>query len=70
MKILPGYLSVKRTQICRMYILVLKMALNDFLFFHIDSPTSGRVVTLQTGRREVPGSNPVALVDLAVRSFP
>ena len=30
----------------------------------------GIVVTLKTKRRQVPGSNPVALVDLAVRSFP
>ena len=34
------------------------------------APTSGTVVMLKTGRREVPGSNLVALVDLAVRSFP
>ena len=33
-------------------------------------PTSGGVVELKTGRREVPGLNPVALFDLTVRSFP
>ena len=26
--------------------------------FFLSRPTSGRVVTLETGRREVPGSNP------------
>ena len=30
----------------------------------------GGVVMLKTGRREVPGSIPVELVDLAVRSLP
>ena len=53
------------------------MILNAFLgtvynvyYFHLSCrPTSGGVVTLKTGRRGVPGSNPVALVDLAVRGF-
>ena len=33
-------------------------------------PASGGVVAFKTGRWEMPGSNPLALVDLAVRSFP
>ena len=37
---------------------------------HINCPTSGRVITLKTGRREVPGSNTGRAFDLAVRSFP
>ena len=32
-------------------------------------PTSGGVVIFKTGKWEVPDSNPVALVDLAIQSF-
>ena len=43
---------------------------NDTSLFNMYSPTSGRVVTLKTGRWEVPVQTLVALVDPAVRSFP
>ena len=46
--------------------------LNILFLIFLDKvgPTSGGVVVLKTVRREVPDSTPVALVDLAVWSFP
>ena len=39
------------------------------LFFHLSmGPTSGRVVTLETRRREVPGSNPVVIPETSVNT--